>query len=133
MSFVFSPALVHVEEEQMGMSEDIAVNVLECLRRKKKGASEMRNWQHLCAGRRKEKKFAPPPFARVAGRRFLPANSSISFSSSVYTASLQPGHGEGPASVINALPRRHGGGCLSVVYFSFPVLLPDIFANVTRQ
>lgn len=41
----------------MGMSEDIAVNVLKCLRRKKKKcASVMRKLQHLCAGRRKEKK-----------------------------------------------------------------------------
>lgn len=28
--------------------------------------------------------------------------------------------------MINALPCRHGGGCLSAVSFSFPVLLPDI-------
>lgn len=94
----------------------------------------MRKLQHSCGGREEKKKEIPPqPFARVAGRRFLSANGSISICSSVYTDSLQPGHGEGPASVINALPRRHGGGCLSVVYFSFPVLLPDIFANVTRQ
>lgn len=45
---------------------------------------------------------------------------------SVYSDSFQPGHREGPVAVINALPRRHGGGCLSAVSFPFPVLLPDI-------
>lgn len=55
---------------------------------------------------------------------FLPVASRST--GSVYPDSSQPGHREGPATVINALPCRHGGGCLSAVSFPFPVLLPDI-------
>lgn len=62
----------------------------------------------------------------TVARQFLSANGSISIGWTVYPVSLQPGHREGPANVINALPCRRGGGCLSAVSFSFPVLLPDI-------
>lgn len=58
---------------------------------------------------------------------FSRSNGSISIGWSVYPDSLQAGRREGPATVINALPCRHGGRCLSAVSPScFPVLLPDI-------
>lgn len=84
----------------------------------------MRKLWQLCAAKSKLLLFA-----NVVGhkQRFSSRhNSSISIDSSVYPDHFQPGHREGPATVINALPCRHGGGCLSAVSFPFPVLLPDI-------
>lgn len=49
-----------------------------------------------------------------------------SLSAEVFTLRLWRLDTEGPAAVINALPCRRGGGCLSAVSFPFPVLLPDI-------
>lgn len=68
-------------------------------------------------------------FADMVGHKqriFSQRNSSISVGWSVYNDSFQPGRREGPATVINALPCRHGGVCLSAVSFPLPVLLPDI-------
>lgn len=86
--------------------------------------SEMRKLWQLCVARREL-----PLFANVVGHQqgiFSRRNSSISIGWSVYPDSFQPGHREGPATVINTLPCRHGGGCLSAVSFPLPVLLPDI-------
>lgn len=69
-----------------------------------------------------------PPFASAAGQQqgsFSRHNSGVCIGWSVCPGSPQPGRTQGPATVINALPCRHAGGCLLAVS-SFPVLLPDI-------
>ena len=90
----------------------------------KKCEFEMRKRWQLCAAKREQALFA-----NVMGHQlgiFSWHNSSISIGWSVYPDSFQPGHREVSANVINALPCRHGGGCLSAVSFPFPVLVPDI-------
>jgi len=59
--------------------------------------------------------------------------SSISIGWSVYPDSFQPGHREGPATVINALPCRHGGRMSLGGLLPLRGTPPWYFTNVTRQ
>lgn len=84
----------------------------------------MRNLWQLCVAKQKMA-FS----ANVLGHQqgiFSQCYTTVSIGWSVYPDSFQLGHREGPAAVINALPCRHGTGCLSAVSFPCPVLLPDI-------
>lgn len=91
---------------------------------REKCESEMRNLWQLCVAKQKMA-FS----ANVLGHQqgiFSQCYTTVSIGWSVYPDSFQLGHREGPAAVINALPCRHGTGCLSAVSFPCPVLLPDI-------
>lgn len=100
------------------------VNFFKMAREEKKCESEMRKLWQLCVA-----KTELALIACVVGHQlgfFSQHNSSVSIGWSVYPDSFQPGHTEGPTTVINALPRCHGGGCLSAVPVFFPVPLHDI-------